>query len=913
MNYAEVALNLGIAQSFTYHIPDDLIGKLESGHLVRVPFRTAQEAGIVVGLSDEKPDFVTKPILERIDPQPVLTPPQLELAHWLAEKTLTPIGACLWVMLPPGFTPRSDDRFTLVEMGGFGNPPLQQSTSLKEADAAIRLISLLQRRGPLIGKQLTTVMGKDWRKPMKTLLADGIVRAEATLAPPTVQPKTIRNARLILAPEQIDDIAHRLGRESRRANVLEVLWAQPDGMTALDHVLAAAGCSESVVRALEEAGLIDRHSENVLELVVSEGEVRDYIIQARGGGRYIDILNLLAENGGVLDVPIITRETGAKLTHLKRLHDDGLIALGESEIWRDSVAEKNITPDLPPTLTEAQESIWGDIRAHMEWGESGRGVFLMHGVTGSGKTEVYMRAVDLTLKQGRSAIVLVPEIALTAQMVGRFAARFPGQVALVHSTLSPGERFDTWRRARAGELQVIIGARSALFAPLPDVGLIVLDEEHDDSYKQSPPVVPPYYHARHVAIEYMRLSGGTVILGSATPDVGSYFAAEQGNMTLLELPERVLAHRAQIAEQTRNLNVSDARYQPIDGTDAAGLPLPDVQIVDMRQELRAGHTSVFSRALIDGLHEVLDAKQQAILFLNRRGMATFVFCRDCGYIARCPNCDMPLTYHRHGEQLTCHHCGHREDNPIICPECESKRIKYFGRGTELIEKALKEGFPDARVLRWDQDTASRRGAHAEIYEAFAAHKADILVGTQMITKGLDLPLVTLVGIISGDTALGLPDYRAGETTFQLLTQVAGRAGRSPLGGRAILQTYQPDHYAIQAAAEHDYAAFYRRELMYRRELRMPPFTRLARLLFRDPLEDNVMREAKRIAALLRDRIELDDLSATEIIGPVPCFFTKIDKLYRWHILVRSPDPLQLLAKVDAGPLCTVDIDPVDIL
>jgi primosomal protein N' (replication factor Y) len=263
--------------------------------------------------------------------------------------------------------------------------------------------------------------------------------------------------------------------------------------------------------------------------------------------------------------------------------------------------------------------------------------------------------------------------------------------------------------------------------------------------------------------------------------------------------------------------------------------------------------------------------------------------------------------------LTCHHCGHHQDNPRICPECDSKRIKYFGRGTELIEKALQDGFPNARVLRWDRDTAARIGAHAEIYGAFAAREADILVGTQMITKGLDLPLVTLVGIISGDTALGLPDYRAGETTFQLLTQVAGRAGRSPLGGRAILQTYQPEHYAIQSAAEHDYATFYRRELAYRRDLRMPPFTRLARLLFRDPLEDNVRRESQRIAALMMDRIELDDLSATELIGPVPCFFMKIDKLYRWHILVRSPDPLQLLATVDTGPLCTLDVDPVDIL
>ena len=686
MNYAEVAVNLGIAQSFTYHIPDHLSGILQPGHLVRVPFRTAQEAGIVVALSDDEPGFTTKPVLERLDPDPVLTPAQLDLALWLAETTLTPIGACLWVMLPPGFTPRSDDRYTLVDA---------------DADAqdaiATQVMSLLKRRGPLIGRQLTTVMGKDWRGPMKSLLEDGVVTAEATLAPPTVQPKTVKNARLMIPAEQIEHVAHRLGRESRRANVLEVLWAQPDHTAHLEHVLIAANVSERVVKDLEDAGLIDRYDIDVLELVVSEGEARDYIIQARGGGRYVDVLNLLADHDGTLDVSTIYRETNTKISHLKRLSEDGLIALGESEIWRDSLTSKTISPDIPPQLTGAQTAIWEEVQAHMTaqyWDDApGRGVFLMHGVTGSGKTEVYMRAVDLAMAQGRSAIVLVPEIALTTQMVGRLAARFPGQVALVHSTLSAGERFDTWRRARAGEIRVIIGARSALFTPLPDVGLIVLDEEHDDSYKQSPPVIPPYYHARAVAIEYMRLNQGTVILGSATPDVGSYFAAQQGNITLLELPERVLAHRAQIAEQSRQLDLDEPHYQPIEGTDAAGLPLPDVQIVDMRQELRAGHTSVFSRALIDALGEVLTAKQQAILFLNRRGTASYVFCRDCGYIARCPNCDMPLTYHRQGEQLTCHHCGHREDNPSVCPACSSKRIKYFGRGTELIEKSAEGGLP----------------------------------------------------------------------------------------------------------------------------------------------------------------------------------------------------------------------------
>jgi primosomal protein N' (replication factor Y) len=332
----------------------------------------------------------------------------------------------------------------------------------------------------------------------------------------------------------------------------------------------------------------------------------------------------------------------------------------------------------------------------------------------------------------------------------------------------------------------------------------------------------------------------------------------------------------------------------------------------MRQELRAGNRSIFSRILQEELTRILQSHQQAILFLNRRGSATFVMCRDCGTIMVCPNCEMPLTYHTGQEKLICHYCGHHEINPTLCPACQSKRIKYFGIGTQRLDELVHEAFPHARVLRWDQDTAKKKGAHEEILHQFATRQADILVGTQMIAKGLDIPLVTLVGIISGDTALGLPDFRTGERTFQLLTQVAGRAGRSLLGGKVILQTYQPDHYAIQAAADHDYARFYVQEIEHRRKLRYPPYIRLARIVFQHPQPSEVEREARHVAERLQVHQNQHHFGATEIIGPTPCFFSRMNNIFYWHIIIRSPDPVTFLNGLDIGN-GLLDIDPVSLL
>jgi primosomal protein N' (replication factor Y) len=722
----------------------------------------------------------------------------------------------------------------------------------------------------------------------------------------------------------ISDIAPHLGKEVQRANILEVLQSAPDHRLPLDEAMELAGSStrSAINNLIKNEDIVLEPDSKFVRLNLPSGAVRDRIIELRGGQLYLDILYVLAEATDSVDVGEIYQQVEkASTQHLYRLEDDGLIVLGEDEVLRDPLEGETFTRKVAPPLTEGQQQVWDVIRDYME-GIHWRGatpdpdsphVFLIHGVTGSGKTEIYMRAVDQAMAQGRQSIVLVPEIALTVQLVKRFAERFKGQMSVIHSGLSPGERYDTWRRARAGEIDLIVGARSALFAPLPDIGLVVLDEEHDDSYKQGPPIMPPYYHAREVAIEAMRQNRGTVILGSATPDIQTWYRAERGDFVLLELPHRVLANREKIEQQTEQLNLESARYIPTEVEEAVSIVLPPVQVVDMRQELQAGNVSVFSRALKSALENVLNANEQALLFLNRRGTSTFVMCRDCGTIVKCKRCDTPLTYHADQGELTCHYCGHSQPNPAVCPACGSHKIKHFGTGTEKIDQALRDEFPAARVLRWDRDTSSERGAHGRILETFTGRQADILVGTQMIAKGLDIPLVTLVGIISGDTALGLPDFRSSERTFQLLTQVAGRAGRGLLGGRVILQTYHPQNYAIQAAAEHDYHRFYEREITFRQMNQYPPYSRLTRLLFTDSRRSVVEQEASTVAEVLRVRQKEENFSATEVVGPTPCFFTRLNNIFRWQILVRSSDPVAFLAGMEFSSRVMIDIDPVDLL
>jgi primosomal protein N' (replication factor Y) len=624
------------------------------------------------------------------------------------------------------------------------------------------------------------------------------------------------------------------------------------------------------------------------------------------------ILHYLDEAGSAA-FSDIRAEVGGTSAALRALEQKGLVEVEEQEVWRDPLQGRTFVPSVPPRLTVAQERAWREIEGSLD--REGPDIFLLHGVTGSGKTEIYLRTLEDVLNRGQQAIVLVPEIALTPQTIRRFAARFPGRIAVMHSQLSMGERYDGWRRVRDGTVDVVIGSRSAIFAPVPRLGLIVIDEEHEWSYKQD---MMPRYHARDVAIKLAEITNCKLIMGTATPDVVTYYRAQRGRYKLLHLPKRIMGHRKRIEEQRAEHHLDHARTGMVrevgEGYDEAMyMELPPVQVVDLRQELRAGNRSIFSRALREAMGETLDAGEQVILFLNRRGATTFVICRDCGYVMKCKRCEVPLTYHSFDDDLVCHHCNWRTFLPDACPHCWSGRIKQFGTGTQKVETATRRLFPEARIVRWDRDTTRGKASHEKILEKFIKHQADVMIGTQMIAKGLDLPLVTLVGVLSADTSLRLPDFRAGERTFQLLTQVAGRAGRSILGGKVIVQTYSPEHYCIQAASRHDYESFYEQEMEFRRQQGYPPYARMVRLVFvhRDP--ERCEEETGRMRRALEHEIARLGLPGLDLIGPAPAYLSRLRGSYRWHLIVRGHEPHALLERMTFGPGWRVDVDPVNML
>lgn len=969
--------------SFHYDIPADMVGLVRPGHLVEVEFGQQLTQGIVVSLDDRSPVPETKPLIALILPDPVLNPQQLALGAWLSQQYLTPLAGCLWLMLPPGLSQRADVTLELIpgaangqrltelqkvliallqEHGDLRGRQIQrmmpQARWRSAANQLVKRGILLRgsvldapraqpkqiRTAQLVAgpKQVAAAFPKLGRRSKPAEVIDWLVASDDLL--PTEQTvcgatgcskahllKLEEAGHVVLVPGRtLLTLPSDTGPTSRHPDpqnaILQFVQdARGPVEQSGDQLMATAVQASMTIQADDldrfvDAGAIRRVEElPSITLTLGPKEAKLASAELRRAKVYWDVLNFLAREPEPVDISWVYAETGCKLYHLKKLAALELIALGEQEVWRDPLAEREFVPDSPPLLTEQQARVWGRIKVAMLQSEPGANpdVFMLHGVTGSGKTEIYLRAIELALDRGQGAIVLVPEIALTPQTVRRFAARFPGHVALQHSRLTDGERYDTWRRIRAGMVDIVIGPRSALWSPLPELGVIVLDEEHDEAYKQDPPVRPPYYHAREAAIELARMAGATLIMGSATPDLVTYHRAQRGEFQLLELPRRIMGHRGRVKAQSSRHNISHSAFRPVAGQEALGdaltTDLPPVDVVDMRQELRAGNRSIFSRALNQALGEVLERKEQAILFLNRRGTSTYVFCRDCGLVLQCSRCDLPLTYHQPQMQLVCHQCGRTEPQPERCPRCSSRRVKYFGLGTEGVEAEVHRGFPGARVLRWDRDTTGGRGTHDIFLQQFVNGYADVLVGTQMIAKGLDLPLVTLVGVISADVSLNLPDYRTGERTFQVLTQVAGRAGRGLLGGRVLLQTFDPDHYAIRAAAEHDYGGFYVEEMAFRSRLRYPPYRRLARLEYQDPVRDRGRQISLALATGLSARVAELKLSTAEILGPTQPFFSRVAGRYRWQIVIRAPNPAAILQgfPLDAGWL--LDLDPMSLL
>ena len=1027
--YAEVAVNRDVNSTFHYHIPEKYEGLLVPGHLVRVGFRTAMEPGIIVAIHDERPPELegieTKPIVELLDPNPVMTPEHIALGLWMSETYLTAPGMCLWLMLPPGLTGSSTKMVHLLDSSAEGTTATQNEILALLKESSPRTVSEIEKQ----------VSIKTVSRVLRDLEQHGILYMESVLSDSRVSQKTVRTVMRTMPDDEVVDALSRLKRAPKQSATFAYI-ARFDYPVDVPDIYAATGATSADLNNLELKGLIQFGERIVFRDTLAD---KDFI-----PSQPLQLIGEQAQVWEVVRTSLVAASKDPTLTHQNAptpspspkhwrgesgsaSQAEENTALNDSEKvpsllqWRGDLGEREreafegwvrvYAPTkkygelltnactMRKESTPAEDMLWqklrrkriagfkfrrqhrinpfivdfycpqarlvievdGDIhkqqaeydemrQAYLEYlglkvlrftnaevvqnlngvlqaisetlqnpnptmnknKEAGRGSkFLLHGVTGSGKTEIYLQAIAETLKQGRQAIFLVPEIALTPQTIRRVIQRFPGQVALVHGSLSAGERYDTWRRARRGEIGVIVGTRSALFTPLPDIGLIILDEEHDTSYKQAPPIQPPYYHARAVAEYITEINHATLLLGSATPDMETFYRAGNGDLVYLHLPNRIMGHRQRVQKQAKQRHV-ELRYTAAEG-EAMTIELPPVSVVDMRDELKSGNTSMFSRELQTSLSGVLERGEQAILFLNRRGQSTYVFCRDCGYVVMCENCDMPMTYHRHGEAMRCHHCNHQQPVPTACPDCASHRIRYFGAGTQQVETELKKQFPAARLVRWDADTAHKPDLHEAILGKFTSGEANVMVGTQMIAKGLDIPLVTLVGVINADPGLALPDFRASERAFQLLTQVAGRAGRGVLGGQVILQTYQPQHPSIVAAANHDYEQFYSAEIAARREMGYPPFRKLGRVLIQHQHPIEAQREIEHAANQLRHIIAKHELTDTHLIGPAPCFFSRIDKHYRWHLLVRSSDPLAALAHLQTRDGWYIDINPADVL
>ncbi|MDO4292984.1 MAG: primosomal protein N' [Eubacteriales bacterium] len=651
-----------------------------------------------------------------------------------------------------------------------------------------------------------------------------------------------------------------------------------------------------------------------VELAVSaqEAQERAAFFEKKHQTAKLRLLSSLLEEG-TLSWERVTKQLKIPAATLKALEEDGTIQKSASLLYRNPIRQLSEREALRKTeLSPDQQRIVRDTLAAFDRGD--KTPALIHGITGSGKTEVYLALIEGMIERGYQAVMLIPEIALTYQNVQRFTARFGDRVSVINSSLSAGEKQDQRLRAQRGEIDVIIGPRSALFVPFPRLGMILIDEEHEASYKSE---TSPKYHARETAVQLAGLSGAVVVLGSATPSLEAYSRAKSGEYRLFTLKERL-----------------------------TGGQLPTAQIVDLREELHSGNRSIFSRSLQEKLRERLERREQSMLFLNRRGYAGFVSCRSCGYVCKCPHCDVSLSEHR-GGRLVCHYCGYEQPAVTLCPSCGSKYILGFKAGTEQIEEQLGKLFPGARVLRMDADTTRTRDSYERILSSFSRGEADILVGTQMIVKGHDFPAVTLVGVLAADLSLSMSDYRAGERTFQLLTQAAGRAGRGSRPGQVVIQTYQPEHYSVRYAAAQDYEGFFQEEMLYRELLSYPPASHILAVQFFAKKQEEA-RDAAREAADFARRWAREREKAREeagnaqrevghaqreagparppdtvVIGPAPALIGKINDVYRYGVYIKDRDYQRLVevkdgierlrsAKERPGGLCQFDFDPVHI-
>jgi primosomal protein N' (replication factor Y) len=839
-----VAVAVPVRTTFTYKIPAQSAAEIQPGSRVLVPFRRKSTVGVVTQMTAEAPPGTKLREIQRsLDVVPALTPKLLQLGQWIASYYAAPIGEVYRAMLPPQTELRAEQRVVLTAAG--------------QAHVA----AVPSAHSPDPGLEPAFPFGPD--------------------SPP------------------LPSRSAALGDTFRHAPFLKKLKTAKTGLT-LEAALRS-GLSQADLLGLQRRGLLEirqevrdrrRRMQRIIAWAEAEGgsppQEGD---NGRAAGEPEQLLkNILSVERGPLPLAQLLKLSGLSRSVIERLVRQGRLESWEEPL--DPAEDPFDTGYSPPghTLNPEQQRAFAAIRERFELGEFG--VQLLYGVTGSGKTEVYLRAVQDTLARGKTAVILVPEIALTL-WIGRqcrawFGARFEG-VAVLHSALGEVERARAWWRVRNGQARVIVGTRSAIFAPADNLGLIIVDEEQESSYKQEE---TPRYHGRDVAIVRAKLESAVALLGSATPSLETYHHAREGKYQLLVMAQRV-------AERS----------------------LPSVEIVDLREQFRQNHdTSPISPPLRRGIEECLEFGTQALILINRRGYSWSVICRSCGASVQCADCSISMTHHKYRNRLECHYCGSVQAIPKKCPKCSSQFVYFFGEGSEQLEERLRREFPKARIARLDRDTARTKRQFQETLGAFAEGALDILVGTQMLAKGHDFPRVTLVGVVSADSSLTMPDFRAAERTFQLLTQVAGRAGRGDLPGRVLIQTYYPEHYAIQDAVEQDYPAFFEREIEYRRVMSYPPFASLANVIIRDRSLDKAIRWSKELS----NYFSLHASQETRVLGPASAPLARLKGEYRFQILLKSRAK-SVLPRLLSGALShaegkeipptalLVDMDPLQLL
>jgi len=830
--FCNVALAVPLRTTFTYAVPEQLRAAVQPGVRVLVPFRQKSVVGVVVDLPERAPEKVKiREINKVLDVIPALTPALIELGHWIAGYYLAPVGEVFRAMLPPVMELRTQQQ---IRITAAGRQLVDSTSSALSEEFAAEEIALLLKLIAKNGALLASALEKSGLNTalLQRLARRGLVEIRQSL----------------------------LARKQRMQTILA--WRTED--TEKEEITPQS--QEKRVRPLQGKAL-EKFQQQIRR-----------------------VRELLEAERGPLPLPQVL-----KLTDLPRGAVERMLACGLLYSWEEPIDPAEDPFDVgyaPPAheLNPDQDMALKRVRARFELGEFG--VQLLYGVTGSGKTEVYLRAIQETLARQKTALVLVPEIALTLWM-GRqcrawFGARFEG-VAVLHSALTDVERAREWWRVRNGEARVVVGTRSAVFAPLECLGLIIVDEEQENSYKQEE---TPRYHGRDVAIVRAKMENAVALLGSATPSLESYHHATTGKYELLTLGSRV-ENRA----------------------------LAKVEVVDLREEFQQTHqASSISTPLRAGIQECLANGTQALVLINRRGYSWSVLCRSCGASVQCANCSISMTYHKNRNRLECHYCGFVAQTPKNCPKCDSKYVYFFGEGSEHLEERLRKEFLTARIARLDRDTTRTKRQYQETLGAFAGGALDILVGTQMLAKGHDFQRVTLVGVISADGLLSMPDFRAAERTFQLLTQVAGRAGRGELHGRVLIQTYYPEHYAIQDAVKQDYLAFFERETNFRRTLGYPPFTSLANVIVRDTNLEKAIRWSRQLSEYFSPH----NGQGVRILGPATAPLARLKKEYRFQFLLKSPKR-SLLTKLLAGALdhceaneipdtaMIVDMDPLSLM